>query len=179
MTLNNRGHALGLTTKHSQIPAEVSTDSKDPHRDAANTPNTLSSLTSSLARAIVPKTADGFVTYLFWHSMLLTASTPLYRVFRGRWMGGASSVNFASNTLRRHLDVGRSCAAPDNYAEEFLHNWGDRGIATMVCREETGGKPAHYYRVAQLNFTQEIEVLCMLFDRSLSICTVSSIKKHI
>ena len=97
--------------------------------------------------------------------MLLTASTPLYRVFRGRWMGGASSVNFASNTLRRHLDVGRSCAVPDNYAEEFLHNWGDRGIATMVCREETGGNPAHYYRVAQLNFTQEIEVLWGLLHK--------------
>ena len=102
---------------------------------------------------------DGFVTYLFWHSILLTVSTPLYRVFRGRWMGGASSVDFTTNTVRQHLDIGRACAAPDNYTEEFLLNWGDRGIATMVCAEEmnTNGKVAHYYRVVQLNFMLKLK----------------------
>ena len=35
------------------------------------------------------------------------------------------------------------------------------------------------YRVVQLNSTQEIEVLCMLFNKALSIFTMTSIKKHI
>ena len=35
------------------------------------------------------------------------------------------------------------------------------------------------YRVVQLNFTLEIEVLCMLFDRALSIFTMISIENHI
>ena len=30
----------------------------------------------------------------------------------------------------------------------------------------------------QLNSTQEIEILCMLFDRALSIFSMTSIKKH-
>ena len=103
-----------------------------------------------LAKAIVPKTVDGFVTYLLWHSMLFTAATPLIRVFRGRWMGGPNFVDFASNTLRRHLDTESSCSVPENYTEEFIHNWGDRGIATMVCESGTDeGNLTRYYRVAR------------------------------
>ena len=129
------------------MPTEDSNDSKDPSRNESSIKKTLSSLTSSLARAIVPKTVDGFVTYLFWHSILLIATTPLHRVMRGHWMGGASSVDFAYNTLRSHLDFGKSCSVPDNYTEEFIHNWDLRAIATMVCTEETanGGEVATYY----------------------------------
>ncbi len=36
---------------------------------------------------VVPKSPSGFVSFLFWHSILLTASTPLARIFRGQWMG--------------------------------------------------------------------------------------------
>ena len=39
---------------------------------------------------VVPKNVESFVTYLFWHSLFLTASTPLARIVRGRWMGVAS-----------------------------------------------------------------------------------------
>ena len=37
----------------------------------------------------------------------------------------------------------------------------------------------YVYRVVRLNFKQEIEILCVLFDRALSIFTMTSIKKHI
>ena len=35
------------------------------------------------------------------------------------------------------------------------------------------------YRVSQLNLTTEIEVFCMLFDRSLSIFSMTSLIQHI
>ena len=66
---------------------------------------------------------------------------------RGHWMGGASSVDLAYNTLQSHLDFGKSCSVPDNYTEEFIQNWDLRAIATMVCTEDTatGGEVATYY----------------------------------
>jgi uncharacterized membrane protein len=36
---------------------------------------------------IVPRSPERFVHFLFWHSLLLTASTPLARIVRGQWMG--------------------------------------------------------------------------------------------
>ena len=37
----------------------------------------------------------------------------------------------------------------------------------------------YVYRVVRLNFKQEIEILCVLFDRALSIFIMTSIKKYI
>ena len=39
---------------------------------------------------IVPKSLDSFLLYLFVHSLVLTSSTPLARVIRGRWMAVGS-----------------------------------------------------------------------------------------
>ena len=38
---------------------------------------------------------------------------------------------------------------------------------------------AYIYRVVQLNFTPEIEVFYMLFERPLSIFSMSALKQHI
>ena len=35
------------------------------------------------------------------------------------------------------------------------------------------------HKMVQLNFTQEMEIICMLFDRAHSTFTMTSIKKHI
>lgn len=52
--------------------------------------NVLARAAEWLVYPIVPKDKESFVTFLFWHSMLLTVSTPLARIFRGRWMGVSS-----------------------------------------------------------------------------------------
>ena len=45
---------------------------------------------------VVPKNVESFVTNLFWHSLFLTASTPLARIVQGRWMGVASLKTLAN-----------------------------------------------------------------------------------
>ena len=50
------------------------------------------------------------------------------------------------------------------------------------CRQNVENDPKYnmyVYRVVRLNFKQEIEILCVLFDRALSIFTMTSIKKYI
>jgi len=39
---------------------------------------------------LTPKTVEGLVSFLFWHSMALTATTPLFRMIHGRWRGESS-----------------------------------------------------------------------------------------
>jgi len=45
---------------------------------------------------LIPKTPSTFVAFLFWHSLLLTASTPLARIIRGQWMGIFTIESFLS-----------------------------------------------------------------------------------
>ena len=49
---------------------------------------------------------------------------------------------------------------------------GDEDVA-----QERFAESEEMYRVVQLNFTQEIDVFCMMFDRDLSIFTMTSVKK--
>ena len=48
------------------------------------------------------------------------------------------------------------------------------GPSTKLCRS----RPRSKYVVVQLKFTAEIEVFYMLFDRSLSIFNMTSLKEH-
>jgi len=45
---------------------------------------------------IIPKTSSGFVHFLFWHSLILTASTPIARMISGKWMGIFTFESFLS-----------------------------------------------------------------------------------
>lgn len=45
---------------------------------------------------VIPKNVENFVIYLFLHSLFLTASTPLARAFRGRWMGVGSVMTLVN-----------------------------------------------------------------------------------
>ena len=42
---------------------------------------------------VVPKNLDSFLLYLLLNSLLLTISTPMTRIFRGRWMGYADEAD--------------------------------------------------------------------------------------
>ena len=63
---------------------------------------------------LVPKSVGSFVTYLFWHSLFFTASTPLARIFRGRWMGVASIQTVVNNVPGLDNAVVRSIVGTSN-----------------------------------------------------------------
>jgi len=60
--------------------------------------NVFASFAERLVYPLVPKDKESFITFLFWHSMALTMSTPLARLWRGRWMG-VSSVGWLLNKI--------------------------------------------------------------------------------
>lgn len=63
---------------------------------------------------VLPKNVENFVIYLFWHSLFLTASTPLARVFRGRWMGVASVQTFVNKVPGLDNPLVRSITGTSN-----------------------------------------------------------------
>ena len=70
---------------------------------------------------IVPKTVESFITYLFWHSIFLTASTPVARMVRGRWMGVASVQTVITKAPFLH-DIVRTSNATIYGDAQFLYN---------------------------------------------------------
>jgi hypothetical protein len=61
----------------------------------------------------------GFVSFVFWHSLVFTATTPLARLFRGRWMG-VSSTQWVLNRLGLGWLTLRSGMAHDDSL--FIYN---------------------------------------------------------
>merc|ERR1719412_140777 len=47
----------------------------------------------------LPTTVEGFVSLIFWHSLVFTATTPISRWFSGRWRGEASLFLLAEKLL--------------------------------------------------------------------------------
>ena len=64
-----------------------------------------------LTKAMAPKTPEGFVTFLFWHSMFLTAPVPLLRILRGCWIGGSGTIDFLASYMH---PLGVSHVAEEN-----------------------------------------------------------------
>lgn len=47
----------------------------------------------------VPKSVEQYVSILFWHSILLTSTTPLFRMFNNNWRGESSLYYLMSLTM--------------------------------------------------------------------------------
>jgi len=81
------------------------------HRESKN--KFIDFLTSSadcLWYPLVPMNTAKFITFLFWHSMVMTIGTPIARICRGHWMG-VSSLAWLLNrigVLRREIPFGDS-----------------------------------------------------------------------
>ena len=69
--------------------------------------------------------------------------------------------------------MNRPCTR-DEELEDFLLKHLYETENRIVLKEESGG-----YREVQLNLTPKIEVLNMLFDRYLSIFSMTSFKQHV
>lgn len=79
-----------------QWPVQIAEESQN------KSTSVLASTVERLVYPIVPKDTESFITFLFWHSMVLTVSTPLARMWRGSWMG-VSSVGWLLNKLGLHV----------------------------------------------------------------------------
>ena len=93
-----------------------------------------------LAKSLVPKTLSGFVTYLFLHSVFLTLPTPMFRLTRGRWMGGAGMLDFLFNSVRSLFYSCASTGSFNNVTQQmgFISNWNTNAIVTMQCADGDG-----------------------------------------
>ena len=86
------------------------------------------------------------------------------------------SVNLSVSTTKQFESESVSVAATTGCASGFLKKLVPSSHSRASLQLETSRR---VYRVVQEDFTQEIEVFCMLFDRAFSIFTMTSVKKHI
>lgn len=100
----------------------------------------LSRMTTWMAKSLVPKTLSGFVTYLFLHAVFFTLPTPLFRVTRGRWMGGGGMIDLISNSIR---SLFYSCYSMGDFTNVtqglgLISNWKASAPVTMQCMDGEG-----------------------------------------
>ena len=100
---------------------------------------------------------------------------------------GTNKINSPQNIMAEQMDhsiFAYSCTSSDYRPSNETAS----AVAPSCCRQHRPKSLSPYpparvfkklYRVVHLNFTAEIELFCMLFERSLSIFSMLSLKQHI